>query len=149
MNIIPLVDIFADGACKGNPGPGGWGAILRYNHHEKHLNGYEQLTTNNRMELTAVIMALKTLKKDCIINVTTDSKYVQNGITQWLIKWKKNNWKNSRKEPIKNLDLWLELDKIAQKHQITWHWVKGHSYHPENELADKLANAAINKNKKI
>lgn len=137
------VEIFTDGACRGNPGPGGWGAILRYNKHEKQIKGAETLTTNNRMELTAVIKALKTLKKPCSIDITTDSKYVRDGITSWMNQWKKNGWKTSQKKPVKNMDLWLELDTISSEHKINWHWVKGHSDHPENELADQLANAAI------
>lgn len=137
------VEIFTDGACRGNPGPGGWGAILRYRQHEKHLKGTETLTTNNRMELTAVIKALETLKKSCLVKVTTDSEYVRQGITTWLATWKKNGWKTSNKKPVKNIDLWQQLDTIAKKHEISWHWVKGHSNHPENELADQLANAAI------
>lgn len=144
MNSKPThVEIFTDGACRGNPGPGGWGAILRYNEHEKHINGYEVLTTNNRMELTAVIKALETLKKPCAIDLTTDSKYVREGITSWMLQWKKNGWKTSQKKPVKNVDLWQQLDTIAKKHDVTWHWVKGHSNHPENELADQLANRAL------
>ncbi|EKE01116.1 MAG: Ribonuclease HI [uncultured bacterium] len=137
------VEIFTDGACRGNPGPGGWGAILRYDKHEKHLKGAETLTTNNRMELTAVIKALEALKKTCTIKVTTDSQYVRNGITEWLIQWKKRGWKTSNKKPVKNMDLWQQLDTITQRHKISWHWVKGHSGHKENELADQLANQAI------
>lgn len=140
---LTCIEIFTDGACRGNPGPGGWGAVLRYNKHEKHLNGAEPLTTNNRMELTAVIKALEALKKAYPTRITTDSQYVHSGITKWLAKWKKNNWKNSDKKPVKNVDLWQELDTIAKKHQITWHWIKGHSGHKENELADELANLAI------
>ncbi len=137
------VDIFTDGACRGNPGPGGWGAILRYQKHEKHINGAEVFTTNNRMELIAVIKALETLKRPCAINITTDSEYVRQGITSWLFQWKKNGWKTSQKSVVKNIDLWQELDKITSQHQINWHWVKGHSNHPENDLADELANKAI------
>ena len=137
------VEIFTDGACRGNPGPGGWGAILRYNEHEKHLKGSETLTTNNRMELTAVIKALEKLKKVCKVDVTTDSQYVKKGITIWLLNWKKNGWKTSQKKPVKNIDLWQELDALTKQHEINWHWVKGHSNHPENELADQLANEAI------
>jgi ribonuclease HI len=144
MTLQPTtVEIFTDGACRGNPGPGGWGAILRYRKHEKHFKGAETLTTNNRMELTAVITALEKLKKSCLINVTTDSEYVRQGITVWLSRWKKNGWKTSQKKPVKNIDLWQQLDTIASQHDISWHWVKGHSNHPENELADKLANEAI------
>lgn len=140
---ITHVEIFTDGACRGNPGPGGWGAILRHNKHEKHLKGAEILTTNNRMELTAAIKALEELKRPCTIDITTDSQYVRQGITLWLIKWKKNGWKTANREPVKNIDLWQQLDTITQKHYISWHWVKGHSNHPENELADQLANLAI------
>jgi len=137
------VEIFTDGACRGNPGPGGWGAILRYNKHEKHLKGAVAFTTNNRMELTAVINALAALKKPCSIKITTDSQYVRQGITSWLKQWKKNGWKTSSKDPVKNMDLWQQLDTIAKQHEISWHWVKGHSNHPENEMADQLANEAI------
>lgn len=140
---LPEVEIFTDGACRGNPGPGGWGAVLRYNHHEKLLKGAEKLTTNNRMELSAVIQALASLNKICKIKITTDSQYVKCGITEWLPQWKKNGWKTSQKKDVKNVDLWQKLDNISAKHQISWHWVKGHSNHPENELADQLANDAI------
>ena len=140
---LASVEIFTDGACRGNPGPGGWGAILRYNKHEKHLKGAVAFTTNNRMELTAVINALTALKKPCAIKVTTDSQYVRQGITSWLKQWKKNGWKTSSKDPVKNMDLWQQLDTIAKQHEISWHWVKGHSNHPENEMADQLANEAI------
>lgn len=139
-----VIEIFTDGACRGNPGPGGWGAILRYNKTEKYLNGAESLTTNNRMELTAVIKALEALKKSCAIKITTDSQYVRKGITEWLIQWKKRNWLTINKEPVKNIELWKQLDKITKQHEISWHWVKGHSGHRENELADQLANKAIN-----
>jgi len=139
------IEIFTDGACRGNPGVGGWGAILRYNQHEKSLNGAEKLTTNNRMELTAVIKSLESLKKPCdiAIKVTTDSQYVRKGITEWLESWKKRNWLTSNKQPVKNIDLWQQLDAISQQYKISWHWVKGHSGHRENELADQLANQAI------
>lgn len=138
-----LVQIFTDGACSGNPGPGGWGALLRYQDREKQLSGFEPLTTNNRMELTAVISALKTLKKPCQIVLTTDSKYVQEGITKWIYGWKQHHWCNAQKKPVKNSELWQELDKLVSLHQITWKWVKGHNNHPENELVDALARAAI------
>ncbi len=137
------VHIYTDGACRGNPGPGGWGAVLRYGDKEKHLKGAEKLTTNNRMELMAAIAALRDLKRACEIELTTDSKYVRDGITSWLAGWKKNNWRNSAKKPVKNQDLWEQLDAEAGRHQIDWHWVKGHSGHPGNELADQLANEAI------
>ncbi len=137
------VYIYTDGACRGNPGPGGWGAVLRYGDKEKHLKGAEILTTNNRMELSAAINALRGLNRECEIELTTDSQYVRNGIQTWLKDWKKNNWRTSSKKPVKNQDLWEELDKEVLRHQINWHWVKGHSGHPENELADQLANEAI------
>ena len=138
-----LVEIFTDGACRGNPGPGGWGAILRFNGVEKELYGAEQLTTNNRMEMMAAIAALTALKRPCRVRVTTDSKYVQQGITEWLAGWKRKNWKNAARQPVKNIDLWQELDRLAAPHEIQWQWVKGHAGHPENERADQLANRAI------
>jgi ribonuclease HI len=141
------VIIFTDGACKGNPGPGGWGAYLRYQHHEKKMHGGETLTTNNRMELTAVIRALATLKKPCSIVLTTDSQYVKNGVTTWLTSWKKNNWKTSAKKPVKNMDLWLQLDQEMQKHHVEWLWVRGHTGNAGNEIADELANRGIDENK--
>ncbi len=138
-----IVEIFTDGACSGNPGPGGWGAILRYKDVEKELNGFAPNTTNNQMELMAAIEALKALKKPCIVHLTTDSQYVKNGIQNWIFNWKKNNWKTSNKKPVKNQELWQALDAQASRHDITWHWVKGHNEHPENERADALARAAI------
>ncbi|MEM1243682.1 MAG: ribonuclease HI [Pseudomonadota bacterium] len=143
MTKLKAIEIFIDGACKGNPGIGGWGAVLRYQGQEKYFNGAEDLTTNNRMELTAAIEALKRVKQPCQIDVTTDSNYLRQGITQWLFKWKQNGWKSANKKPIKNQDLWQALDALTQQHQIQWHWVKGHSGHRENELADQLANDAI------
>ncbi len=137
------VEIFTDGACRGNPGPGGWGAVLRFNGTEKELYGGEALTTNNRMELTAAIRALEALTRRCRVQLTTDSKYVQQGITEWLPGWKRRNWKNSARQPVKNIDLWQALDRLAAQHDIAWHWVKGHAGHPENERADQLANRAI------
>lgn len=137
-----IVEIFTDGACSGNPGKGGWGAILRYKGVEKELSGFEKDTTNNRMELTAAIVALKNLKRPSKVVITTDSVYVQKGITEWIDNWKLKNWKN-----VKNTDLWKELDEVAQKHSIEWHWVKGHSGHPENERCDKLATDEIVKHK--
>lgn len=137
------VEIFTDGACRGNPGPGGWGAVLRFNGTEKELYGGEALTTNNRMELTAAIRALEALKRRCRVQLTTDSKYVQQGITEWLSGWKRRNWKNSARQPVKNIDLWQELDRLAAQHDVEWHWVKGHAGHPENERADQLANRGI------
>ncbi len=137
------VEIFTDGACRGNPGPGGWGVLLRYNGHEKHLYGGEQQTTNNRMELTAVIEGLNSLNRQCSVLVTTDSTYVKDGITQWIENWKKRNWKTASKKPVKNQDLWQALDEAVQQHQVEWAWVKGHSGHRENEIADELANKGI------
>lgn len=140
---LKLIEIFTDGACRGNPGPGGWGAMLRYEQHEKLIKGSEPLTTNNRMELTAVIKALELVKHPCNIELTTDSKYVQKGVTEWINNWKKNGWKTSNKKPVKNVDLWQQLDTIHKKHKVSWRWVKGHSNHRENEIADQLANEAI------
>ena len=139
-----LVQIFTDGACKGNPGPGGWGAIMKYGDHVKELNGYSAETTNNIMELTAVIEALKSLTRPCNIILTTDSNYVKNGITEWIHNWKKKGWKTANKKPVKNKECWLQLDVEVQRHQIEWKWVKGHSGHPENERADELANIGAN-----
>lgn len=138
-----IVEIFTDGACKGNPGPGGWGALLRCNGVEKEIFGGEYYTTNNRMELSAVIFGLKELKKPCHVEITTDSRYVQLGMTEWLKNWKKNNWQRQGRSDIKNLDLWKRLDQLTKEHKITWQWVKGHAGHPENERADKLANFGI------
>ena len=138
-----MVTIYTDGACKGNPGPGGWGAILRYQDSEKEIKGAEPLTTNNRMELTAAIEALRLLKRGCRVDLYTDSNYLRQGMQAWLAQWKKNNWRNSQKEPVKNADLWKILDELALVHDIHWHWVKGHSGHPENDRADALANEAI------
>lgn len=137
------VEIFTDGACRGNPGPGGWGALLRYQGSERELFGGEAHTTNNRMELRAAIEGLRALKESCTVTVTTDSVYVKNGITTWLEGWKKKNWKTAARKPVKNVDLWQELDEENQRHQVVWHWVKGHSGHRENEIADQLANRGI------
>ena len=137
------VDIYSDGACKGNPGVGGWGALLRFGDHEKRLCGGEASTTNNRMELTAVIEALKALKRHCQVRVHTDSQYVQKGISEWLPGWKRKNWKASTGKPVKNQDLWQALDAEAGRHEIEWHWVRGHAGHPENEEADRLANECV------
>ena len=145
-NPYNTVHIFTDGACKGNPGPGGWGAIMKYGDHVKELNGYSSKTTNNIMEITAVIEALKSLTRPCSIILTTDSNYVKNGITQWIHNWKKKGWKTANKKPVKNKECWLQLDVEVQRHQIEWKWVKGHSGHPENERADELANEAVEDN---
>lgn len=139
------VEIYTDGACSGNPGPGGWGAVLRYGTHEKELNGGEAETTNNRMEMMAVIESLAALKKPCIINLYTDSIYVRDGVTKWLSGWKAKGWKTAAKKPVKNQDLWERIDTEMQRHTVNWHWVKGHAGHPENERADELARAGIPK----
>ncbi len=139
----PKVEIYTDGACSGNPGPGGWGAVLLYKEHIKKISGHENETTNNRMEIRAVIEALKALKKPAQVVVYTDSKYVQSGINEWIHSWKMKGWKGANKKPIKNVDLWKELDEEAAKHQIEWLWVKGHSGNQYNEIADQLATAAI------
>ena len=139
------VEIFTDGACKGNPGPGGWGAVLRMGGHEKELSGHAPATTNNRMELSAVIEALSALKSPCEVALHTDSRYVIDGITKWIFGWQKNGWKNAAKKPVVNIDLWQALLIAIKPHKISWHWVKGHAGHPENERADKLASdAALN-----
>ncbi len=137
------VEIFSDGACKGNPGPGGWGALLRFGAHEKELCGGEAHTTNNRMELMAVIQALEALKRPVPVRVVTDSQYLRQGITQWLPRWKRNGWQTANRQPVKNQDLWERLDRALGDHQIEWRWVKGHAGHPENERADALANRGI------
>lgn len=137
------VEIFTDGGCRGNPGIGGWGALLRMGSHQKELKGHATDTTNNRMELTAAIEALKALKKPCRVILTTDSQYVKNGITQWMANWKKNNWRTASKQPVKNQDLWQALDAAIQGHEIQWNWVKGHAGHAENERVDALANEAM------
>lgn len=137
------VVIYTDGACRGNPGPGGWGALLRYNDHEKKIHGGELDTTNNRMELTAAIKALSHLHEACKVELHTDSQYLQKGITEWMIAWKKRNWKKADNKPVKNADLWALLDKLASKHKISWHWVKAHNGHVDNELVDSLANLGI------
>ena len=138
-----MIDIFTDGACSGNPGPGGGGAILRSGKHEKEISGGEAATTNNRMEIMAVVRALKSLTKPSVVVVHTDSRYVMDGATQWMKRWKANGWKTSDKKPVKNNDLWLALDEATAPHQVTWRWVKGHSDHVENNRADELARAAI------
>ena len=138
-----VVRIYTDGACKGNPGPGGWGALLRSGEHERELYGGEPATTNNRMELTAVIRALAALKQPSEVEIYTDSEYVMKGITEWLAAWKRRGWKTADRKPVKNADLWRELDELAGRHEIRWHWVRGHSGHPENERADALANRGV------
>lgn len=143
MSAEDTVEIYTDGACRGNPGPGGWGALLRYRGKEKHLKGGERETTNNRMELMAAIAALETLTRGCRVELTTDSVYVRSGVTEWMPNWKRRGWRTASKKPVKNQDLWQRLDEAAQRHQVSWHWVKGHSGHPENEMADRLANEAI------
>ena len=137
------MEIFTDGACRGNPGPGGWGAILRYGAVEKELSGGEAQTTNNRMELMAAIAGLEALKRPCQVKLYTDSQYVLGGITQWVAGWKLRNWRTADKKPVKNADLWRRLDALAAQHEIEWRWVKGHAGHPENERADALARAAV------
>lgn len=137
------VEIFTDGACRGNPGPGGWGALLRFQDNEKTLKGSEKETTNNRMELQAAISALESLSRPCVITLTTDSRYLMDGVQQWMPNWKKRGWKTANKKPVKNEDLWRKLDKLTTEHEIDWQWVKGHSGHRENELVDQLANDAI------
>ena len=137
------VEIFTDGACRGNPGPGGWGALLRYGDNEKKIYGGDRLTTNNRMELMAAIEALASLKETSRVILTTDSQYVRQGITSWMDNWKRRGWKTANKKPVKNVDLWQRLEKEASSHEVEWMWVKGHSGHRENEMADQLANQGI------
>jgi ribonuclease HI len=139
------VEIFTDGACSGNPGPGGWGVVMRCNGEKRELSGGERLTTNNKMEMTAAVEALKSLDKPCKVVLTTDSEYLKNGITKWIKGWKKNGWKTAAKEPVKNQELWQKLDELDQKHTIEWKWVRGHNGHPENERCDELAREAIRK----
>ena len=146
MSFDKLINIYTDGACRGNPGPGGWGAILRCDNYKKEIKGFSQLTTNNIMELTAVIESLKILKHPSKIIITTDSTYVKNGITEWIHSWKKKGWKTANKKPVKNKEYWQLLDAEVQRHHIEWKWVKGHSGHPENERADELANEAVDEN---
>lgn len=137
------VEIFTDGACRGNPGPGGWGALLRYKGKVREIYGGESETTNNRMELMAAIKALSVLRRSCVIELTTDSQYLRLGIMQWLPDWKKRGWKTSSKKPVKNVDLWQQLEHEVSRHTVIWHWVKGHAGHPENDIADGLANRGI------
>ena len=145
MSELPEVEIFTDGACKGNPGPGGWGAILRSNGKEREISGGESPTTNNRMELMAAIEALNALKKPCRVQLWTDSNYVRDGITRWIHGWRRNGWRTADKKPVKNAELWQALLEAAEPHRIEWHWVKGHAGHPENERADALACAEAEK----
>jgi len=142
------VEVFTDGACKGNPGPGGWGALLRWGPHEKELCGGEAQTTNNRMELMAVIQALEALKRPSRVRINVDSRYVQDGVTSWMRRWKRNGWQTSTRQPVKNRDLWERLDRALADHSVDWRWIKGHSGHPGNERADKLANRGIPKGRR-
>lgn len=139
----PKVTVFTDGACSGNPGPGGWAAILRFKDTERELSGYETHTTNNRMELMAAIEALKALKMACRVTLVTDSQYLKDGITTWITNWKKQGWKTSNKKPVKNLELWRALEEVVANHDVEWQWIRSHTGHPENERADELARAAI------
>jgi ribonuclease HI len=141
--MMPRVTIHTDGACSGNPGPGGWGALLRHDGREKALSGGAPLTTNNRMELTAAIEALRALKKPCDVEIHTDSQYLRRGITEWIRAWKANGWRTSDRKPVKNVDLWQQLDDAMRSHRITWHWVRGHAGDPDNERADELARAGM------
>ena len=143
MSISTRVEIWTDGACSGNPGPGGWGVLMRHGANQKELSGGEPDTTNNRMELRAAIEALNALKKPCEVHLHTDSQYVKGGVTGWIHNWKRNGWKTSDKKPVKNEDLWRELDAATARHTIHWHWVKGHAGHPENERADELARSGM------
>lgn len=146
MSSKPVVEAFTDGACSGNPGPGGWGVLLRMGRHEKELYGGETETTNQRMEIRAAIEALKALNRSCRITIYSDSKYVVQGITEWIHGWKRNNWKNAGKKPVANQDLWQALDQAASRHDVSWQWVRGHSGHEENERADELARRGIPRN---
>ena len=143
INSNQWVEIWTDGACSGNPGPGGWGAFLRFNGQEKEISGSADPTTNNQMEMMAAIRALESLKRPCKVRLTTDSTYVRQGITEWLPRWQRNGWKTAARKPVKNAELWQRLAKAAERHQVEWHWVKGHSGHAENDRADRLATAAI------
>lgn len=142
MKDLPIVEIFTDGACKGNPGPGGWGAVIRYGQHERELSGGESNTTNNRMELKAAIEALNTLNRPCHVILSTDSNYVKDGITKWIFAWQKNGWRTADRKPVKNAELWQALLEAVRRHKVEWHWVRGHAGHPENERADRLASDA-------
>lgn len=143
MSSTNRVTIYTDGACSGNPGPGGWGVILRFGEREKELCGGEEETTNNRMELTAAIEALKALTRPCAVDLYTDSTYVRSGIKEWIEGWKRKNWRTSQNKPVKNADLWQDLDAARERHDVTWHWVKGHAGHPDNERADELARSGM------
>lgn len=140
---MQLVEIYTDGGCRGNPGPGGWGVLMKYGEHVKELKGAQADTTNNQMELMAAIQAFEALKRPCEVRITTDSQYVKNGITQWMTGWKQKGWKTAANKPVKNQELWQRLDEAVQPHQVSWHWVKGHNGHIENERVDTLANIAI------
>ena len=140
---MDVVVIYTDGACSGNPGPGGWGALLQFGGHERELKGGEPGTTNNRMEMLAAIAALEALKRPCLVNLYTDSVYLRDGITKWIVHWKRNGWKTAARKPVKNVDLWQRLEAAIERHQITWHWVKGHAGHPGNEAADALARQGL------
>ena len=140
---MSAIKIYTDGACRGNPGPGGWAALLRTQEKERELSGSEEHTTNNRMELTAAIRALEALKRPCEVDLYTDSQYVKNGITIWIADWKRRHWRTADRKPVKNIDLWQRLDELAANHRIAWHWVRGHTGHEENERVDRLANEAI------
>jgi ribonuclease HI len=140
---MDVVVIYTDGACSGNPGPGGWGALLQFGGHERELKGGEPDTTNNRMEILAAIAALEALKRPCLVNLYTDSVYLRDGITKWIVHWKRNGWKTAARKPVKNVDLWQRLEAAIKRHQITWHWVKGHAGHPGNEAADALARQGL------
>lgn len=137
------VEIFTDGACRGNPGPGGWAALMRHGDREREIAGAERSTTNNRMELMAAIEALAALKRSCRVEITTDSQYLRLGVTEWMPRWKANGWRTASRQPVKNQDLWQRLDALVARHTVVWHWVKGHSGHPDNERVDRAANAAI------
>jgi ribonuclease HI len=143
-----VVTVYTDGGCKGNPGPGGWGALLLYNEHKREIWGGEPLTTNNRMELMAAIAALEALKRECRVELHTDSQYLRNGITEWITGWKANGWKTAQKKPVKNADLWQRLDEARRRHNVSWHWVRGHDGHAENERAHELAQRGIEEQEK-
>ena len=142
-----VVDIFSDGACSGNPGPGGWGAVLRFRERERELSGFEAATTNNRMEMIAAIAALEALKRPCSVRIHTDSRYLHDGVTRWLADWKRRGWRTADKKPVKNVDLWQRLEAALAPHRVDWVWVRGHAGHPENERADALARGAIAANR--